>query len=239
MTNRQGPTHWTASLTHPCAILAGLAITVMVGCTQTKARPELPDATPASAEVQQPPYVIKPGDSLGIRFYKTPELNLDAPVRSDGKISVPPIGDVQAGGRKPEELAESLSQSFAHELTNPRVTVMVLSFGGVVYVTGLVKNPVGTPFTNGLTAMQAIAMAGGFDDRAAINSVMIVRNEGGQRKGYRLALDGIASGDNPDADVILRPGDIVYVPRSWIADVNLWVEQFVLKNLPPIVLPAF
>ena len=68
-----------------------------------------------------------------------------------------------------------------------------------------------------------------------MNSVMLVRQEGGKRQGYRLALDQIASGENPAADVALRPGDIVYVPRSWIADVNLWVDQFILKNIPSII----
>jgi protein involved in polysaccharide export with SLBB domain len=200
-------------------------------------RPDLPDAEPVTGEVEA--YLVKPGDSLGIRFYKTPELNIDVPVRSDGKISVPPIGDVQAAGRKPEEIADALSKAFASELTNPRVTVVVQAFGGVVYVAGLVSKPIGTPFTNGLTAMQAIAMAGGFDDRAAVNSVILVRQEGGKRQGYRLALDQMVSGKNPGADVALRPGDIVYVPRSWISDVNLWVDQFILKNLPPIIPAGF
>src|SRR5262245_17008191 len=166
VTNGRCATQGSTGVTH--RVLPTLAaMALLAGCTQVRSRPDLPDAATPPPQVEA--YRIKAGDSLGIRFYKTPELNLDAPVRSDGKISVPPIGDVQAAGIPPAELAEALGKEFARELTNPRVTVVVLKPGGFVYVTGLVKNPVGTPYADGLTAMQAIAMAGGFDDRAALN----------------------------------------------------------------------
>src|SRR5215813_11976897 len=71
------------------------------------------------------PYVIRVGDVLDVRFYKTPELNVEVPVRSDGKISLDPIGDIQAAGLSPEALSKALSKKYAGELTDPRVTVIV------------------------------------------------------------------------------------------------------------------
>jgi polysaccharide export outer membrane protein len=178
------------------------------------------------------PYRIRVGDTLGIRFYKTPELNVDVPVRSDGKISLSPVGDVQAAGLAPEELGKVLSQLYSTELENPRVTVVVQSFGGTVYVAGEVSKPAAEPFTTGLTALQAVEAAGGFTVTAKLDNVILIRREPAGYKGYKLALDDVLSGKNVAADVQLEPGDVIYVPRKVIADVDTFVDQYLRQMLP-------
>ena len=176
--------------------------------------------------------MIKAGDSLDIRFYKTPELNLQVPVRPDGKISLELIGDVEAAGLQPGELASVLRERYASELQNPRVSVIVLAFGGQVYVEGEVKTPSAPPFAQGITALQAISLAGGFLDTAQPNSVILIRLEDGLYHGYRLALNDALSGKDLAQDVSLRPADILHVPKSRIADVDLFVDQYFRKLLP-------
>src|SRR5205807_7562342 len=85
---------------------------------------------PPPAREPGAPYLIKAGDYLDIRFYKTPELNVEVFVRPDGKISLEIVGDVQAAGLQPRELAGALTERYAGELARPRVSVIVRAFGG-------------------------------------------------------------------------------------------------------------
>ena len=191
---------------------------------------------PPPAREPGAPYLIKAGDYLDIRFYKTPELNVEVFVRPDGKISLEIVGDVQAAGLQPRELAGALTERYAGELARPRVSVIVRAFGGQVYVEGEVRTPSAPPFAMGITALQAISLAGGFLDTAQPNSVILIRLEDGQYHGYRLALNDARTGRDIAQDVHLQPADILHVPRSRVADVNLFVEQYIRRNLP--VTPA-
>jgi polysaccharide export outer membrane protein len=214
-------------------LLVGLAF----ACSPRVKEPR-PTAPP---ETVAPAYLIRIGDALDIRFYKTPELNvIKVPVRSDGKISLDLIGDVQAAGLRPEELAHSLDQKYAKELEKPRVSVIVRAFGGQVFVSGEVKTPAAPPFAAGLTALQAISLAGGFSDKASLNDVILMRLEGTQYHGYRLELKKALEGEDFTQDVRLRPADVVFVPRSRIADMGLFVQQYVRDMLPiQFALPLF
>jgi len=205
------------------------AAPMCVGACSSGPKPPPPIAPGATMGT---PYVLKVGDYLDIRFYKTPELNIEVPVRSDGKISLELVGDVQAAGLQPDELSRVLMERYSGELTNPRVAVIVRSFGGQVFVSGEVAKPTAIPFSTGLTALQAISGAGGFATTAQKSNVLLMRESGGHYTGHRLELTRALSGDDPSADVPLQPTDIVFVPRSKIANVNLFVEQWIRNNLP-------
>jgi len=195
---------------------------------------------PPIEESHNAPYLIKAGDSLEIRFYKTPELNAKVPVRPDGKISLELVGDVEAAGRQPAELAGTLTERYATELEHPRVSVIVRTFGGQVYVQGEVKSPSAPPFALGMTALQAISVAGGFAETAQPNSVILIRLVEGQYHGYRLALRDALLGKDPSQDVLLKPADILHVPRSWIANADLFVDQYFRKLVPVVpAIPVF
>ncbi len=203
------------------ALLGGCAMR-----TPTEPPPRLDAASPANA------YILKVGDNLDIRFYKTPELNVEVPVRSDGKISLELLGDVQAAGLTPDQLSRDLIKRYAKELTDPRVTVIVRGFGGAVYVSGEVKKPTSVQYQNGMTALQAIGEAGGFAETARLTNVVLIRHEGSEYKGYLINAEKAMTGEDLAADVPLRPSDIVVVPRSRVANANLFVKQYFRDMLP-------
>jgi protein involved in polysaccharide export with SLBB domain len=192
--------------------------------------------------IQNKPYHIRVGDKLSVRFYKTPELNVeDVPVRSDGKISLDLIGDIEAAGLGTDELSDHLTRAYSKELEEPRITVIVRSFGGQVFVGGEVNKPAALSFSDGLTALQAIQGAGGFTVEASLENVVLVRRAGDHYEGYRLLLKRALSGQDYTQDVALQPNDLVYVPKSRIANLNQIVNQYISKMIPqvPIGLPIF
>lgn len=179
---------------------------------------------------------------LDVRFYNAPELDLQVPVRSDGKISLQLIGDVPVAGYEPSALSEALTQRYESELENPRVTVIVREFGGSVYVGGEVGAPGAVPFGTGMTVLQAINTAGGFLKTANLTSVILIRWDGERFTGYRLAMEAFLAGEGGLGDATLQPSDIVHVPKSKVANVNQFVDMYIRQNIPipiSIPLPAF
>jgi protein involved in polysaccharide export with SLBB domain len=194
----------------------------------------LPAAERAAAAPRHPaPYVIQSGDVLGIRFYQHNELDEEVIVRPDGKISLQLIGDMQAGGLRPEVLAEGINEVYRSELTDPRATVMVREMGAKVWGGGEVLKPGVIPLTANLTLFGAVQEAGTFDKKAHLKQVVLIRRDAdGQPRGFAVDVRPTAGGIDPGSDVPLQPYDIVWVPRSKVADVNLFVEQYIRNNLP-------
>lgn len=221
-----------------CQILILAAVVSVVGCAHRTPENRPPVAKPISPDA---PYRIKIGDTLDIRFYKTPELNVEVPVRSDGMISLELLGDVHAAGMAPQMLAGTLTEQYGKELTEPRVTVIVRGFGGQVFVQGDgVARPAAVAFADGLTVLQAIAGAGGMNDVARRSNVVLIRREDGEWKGYTLDLRKPLMGEDFNQDVQLQASDIVYVPRKRISNVNLFVRQYIRDNFPvQPVIPTF
>lgn len=201
---------------------------VVAGCAERTPQVPPPNAVLAPGA----PYLLKIGDYLDVRFYKTPELNVEVPIRSDGKISLELVGEVQAAGLSPDELTRDLTTRYGKELTSPQVTVIVRGFGGSVYVGGEVSKPAAVPFATGLTALQALESAGWFIISARRDHVVLIRREAEGYKGYRLQITRALSGEDSSADVALQPNDILYVPRSRVGNMNLFVEQYIRNNLP-------
>ena len=184
------------------------------------------------------PYRIQVGDTVDVRFYKTPELNVEEiPVRHDGRISLDLVGDVQAAGLQPDELSARLSEAYGHELQEPRITVLVRKFGGRVYVGGEVGAPKALRYVYGMTALQAIQTAGGFKDESSRQNVVLIRRGPDKYEGYRLFLEDALTGEDYLQDVALQPNDVVWIPRSRISNVNLAVEQYIKNNLPIQYIP--
>jgi len=196
----------------------------------------------SAVALDRQPYAIRVGDLLDVRFYKTPELNVEkVPVRTDGKISLDLVGEVQAAGLSTDELSANLRSDYSRELEDPRIAVIVREFGGNVYVGGEVGKPASVKFAEGITALQAIQSVGGFNEKASLENVILIRRTNQRYEGYRLFLKEALEGDDYNQDVALQPNDVVFVPRSRVANVNLVVEQYINKNLPqiPISIPVF
>jgi protein involved in polysaccharide export with SLBB domain len=209
----------------------------------TLALPPVPvfGAAPADTPIdridwgQTPEYRIVPGDILGLNFGPREDLRTDmvrqTEVRLDGRITVFPIGDVVAAGRTPVELQADLIRLLAGEYKQPRVTVELMkSAANRVHVLGRVKKP-GSQVVQSLpTLLQVIADAGGFEDDAARNSVIIMHRVGlGSVSVSRIRAGRLLRGGG---DVPLSRFDIVYVPRSTIGNVDVFVDQFFNRTLP-------
>ncbi len=199
------------------------------------------------AAAQPQSYRIQPGDDLLVNFYLDPEFNEDVVVRPDGQITLQLVGSVQAAGLTPDQLAQNLEQAYSRELRSPTITVHVKSMPGRrIYVAGQVPHPGSFALQPGMTALQAVADAGGFTDNSDRASVILIRRDAcGQAAGERLDLaKAITDPDhNGEEDAHLAPLDIVYVPSSTIAHVDLFVKQYIQGLLPVqpepyIALPA-
>lgn len=208
-----------------------------------------------NAFIEQTSYgeVLKEGDDLQIRFVYNPELNQALAVRSDGKISLPLIGEVQAAGVRPSDLRERLQGEYAKHIKNPDIAFLV---GGnitkkifadpafisltlskpadqEIFVGGEVESPKIVKFDGPITTLQAIMAAGGVRDTADLAKVVILRRgQFEQGEWIQTNLSAPLSGKNLQNDLALRDGDVVVVPMSGIAQVNLWVKQYIRETLP-------
>jgi polysaccharide biosynthesis/export protein len=157
-------------------------------------------------------YVIGADDFLKIVVWKETELTETLPVRPDGKISMPLLGDVVAAGMTPTELADSIQQKLKKYISDPRVTVVVAAMNSRrVFVTGEVSHSGAIPLLPHMTVLQALASAG-FTQFANLKAIYVLRNEGGRQVKLPFNYKEVVKGQRQDENVELRPGDTVVVP---------------------------
>ena len=164
--------------------------------------------------VNEQEYRLGPGDKLRIEVYKDAQLSQSVQVRPDGKITLPLIGDMEATGRTPIELRDTIATSLKEYVTNPTVTVIVVeALASKVYVMGEVTHP-GTMELHGpTTILQALAMAGGFKEFANTKDVKVLRPRGGGNNSVETIKFNYKDVVNGDAKPFyLRSGDTVIVP---------------------------
>jgi len=155
-------------------------------------------------------YVIGPADVLRIIVWKEPDLTLDVTVRLDGMITVPLLGDVQAAGRVPSELAGSIVAELRKFIENPRVTVSVSQATSArVYVVGQMVKPGEFPLSGRMTVLKALALAGGFKEFARPESIVIVRED---QTVIPFNYKRVADGKDVSQNVLLAAGDTIVVP---------------------------
>jgi polysaccharide export outer membrane protein len=195
-------------------ILALGLVTFVVGSAIAQERPPEPvpseTTKPPEEAAKRPGYVVGPGDVLRIVVWKEPDLTQDVTVRVDGIITIPLLGDVQAVGREPSELAASLTKEFERFIENPRVTVAVtLATSARIYVVGQMVKPGEFPLSGRMTVIQALALAGGFKEFAKPEGIVIVRRD---QTVIPVNYKRIADGKDVAQNVLLAAGDTVVVP---------------------------
>ncbi len=198
-----------------CGSLVLLSMTMpALAAAQTAALPT-PAAPPMPAAAGTMPvadYQIGPEDVLDIAVWNNPGMSRTTPVRPDGMISLPLLNDVQAAGLTPMQLREQIATKLADYLPNAEVSVIVREVNHFkVSVLGEVKKPGRYDFKGQATVLDAIALAGGFNDFAARSKITILRNDNGTSKRIPVNYNKIVSASE-GGDVRLRPGDIVLVP---------------------------
>jgi protein involved in polysaccharide export with SLBB domain len=179
-------------------------------------------------------YIILPGDTLQIRYTFHPEMNQEVAVQPDGKITASLLGPIGVGGMTTTRVGQLIVEKASDQLRNPEVVVNITRFAERnVYVGGEVQKEGMVPYRKGLTPLQAIIAAGGFRETASADSVILVRRTGDSDEetvSRTLNLkESVAEGKEL---IFLAPQDIVYVPKSSIAEANLWVRQYITDLFP-------
>ena len=159
-------------------------------------------------------FVIGNDDVLAISVWKEPDLSRSIPVRSDGRISLPLIGELQASGRTPLKLEQEIADKLQPYLEEPDVTVIVQQINSEKFnILGQVAKPGAYPITNSATVLDAIALAGGCRDFAKRGSIYILRrNPDGSESRIPFNYKDVIKGKNMAQNIKLRPHDTIVVP---------------------------
>jgi len=169
---------------------------------------------PGGIKVHDDTYVIGVDDVLAVNVWKEPEVSRTVPVRSDGKISLPLAGEVQASGETPRQLEQELSAKLKSYISEPEVTVIVEQIKSQKFnILGMVAKPGSYLLGNSPTVLDAIAMAGGFRDFAKQKSIYVLRqNSDGTQNRLPFNYKDVIKGKNADQNIKLQPNDTVVVP---------------------------
>jgi len=164
-------------------------------------------------------YKMSVGDQIQITVWKNPELSVSEPVRPDGKISMPLVGDIMAVGLTPEELSAKIEAKLTNYVRAPNVTVILTSLQGHAFlsrirVTGSVTSNISMPYHQGMTVLDAILEAGSVDLYADANNTKLHRRTKKGAVSYDIRLKDIMQGGDMRTNITLMPGDIITVPES-------------------------
>ncbi|HWA60416.1 MAG TPA: polysaccharide biosynthesis/export family protein [Caulobacteraceae bacterium] len=197
--------------------------------------PDFPNIPYASWTDDEPLYRLYPGDEVDFQVGSAPELNKIVTVLPDGRISLPLIGPVMAANRTIEDLQAALKEAYSHQLVRPDVMVSLRTAQPLkVFVGGEVDHAGVIDMTGDLDALRAIFMAGGFRNSAKRNEVVIIRRGPNGRAMMRTVDMARALRDPAHADLVpLRRFDIVYVPKSGVAEAGVFVQQY-FRDLTPV-----
>ena len=178
------------------------------------------------------PYRLQTGDLVGIRFFYKQDLDDEVRIRPDGRISLMPVDDVPAAGLTADELDAVLTKRFAHILQRPDLSVIVREFAAQrAFVGGEVKRPGVVELGSNVSALSAIMEVGGPLATAELDSVLLIRR-GEDKTCYVRRLNVRQAMYNGTGDVLLHAYDIVYVPRTIVTDVGLFVQQYINNIVP-------
>lgn len=163
-------------------------------------------------------YRIGVDDQVQVSVWRNPELGITVPVRPDGMISVPLIGDVLAGGQTPPEVAKDIEEKLSAYVRDPQVAVILTQLRSHEYlsrvrVTGAVRQPVSVPFRPGMTVLDAVLAAGGLTEFAAADRTELHRKNGERALSYDVKLDRILKRGDLRTNYPVAPGDVITVPE--------------------------
>jgi polysaccharide biosynthesis/export protein len=171
-------------------------------------------AISASPAAHDDTFVIGKDDVLAISVWKEPDISRSIPVRSDGRISLPLVGEIQAAGQTPLKLEQDITAKLKNYIAEPEVTVIVQQINSEKFnVLGMVSKPGAYPLVGSATVLDAVALAGGFRDFAKQKSIYILRqNADGSQTRIPFNYKDVVKGRNTAQNIQLQPRDTVVVP---------------------------
>lgn len=223
--NRRGPTKAHLLRTMVKAVLTALLL-VAAG---------LPISAPVAAQEASAEYRLLPGDEITVKMPLNPELDTTGPIGPDGRFSIPLVGRVEIGGLTLGDAETAISRQLREGriVADAKPGIVVVKYKGVIYVGGEVRNPGSVPLAQALNPLQAILSAGGLLDTARSRKVAIIRQAStATHKVETVNLRDIVKTGGGQAPIVLAPGDVVFVPKSTIAEVNLFVNQYINGLIP-------
>jgi polysaccharide biosynthesis/export protein len=191
------------------------AVLLLAGCAtgQRGGPPPVPHAGIALDS-----YLIGVDDMVAVKVWRNPDLDVTVPVRPDGRISVPLIGDVQAGGRTPKAIAADIEEALGAYVRDPKVAVILTELRSHEYlsrvrVTGAVRNPVSLPYRQGMTVLDAVLAAGGPTEYAAKDRTALHRRSKESSQSYAIPLSSILERGDLSSNHPVMPGDVITIPE--------------------------
>ncbi|MDQ3289165.1 MAG: polysaccharide biosynthesis/export family protein [Pseudomonadota bacterium] len=198
--------------TLPCLLVFLLSV-LLGGCASSG----YPSAgAPPDGDHMADAYRIGVDDMVQVAVWGSPELGITAPVRPDGMISVPLLGDVRAGGRTPTEVAQDIETNLAAYVKSPQVAVILTELRSHEYlsrvrVTGAVRQPISIPYRQGMTVLDAVLAAGGPTEFAAPNRSSLYRKSADGASSYQVNLQEILNNGDLTTNFSVAPGDVITV----------------------------
>lgn len=191
-----------------------LTATLLLACANSGPI-EVPEARTSYSEEE---YRIGVEDSIAVSVWRNPDLSISVPVRPDGKISMPLIGDILAAGKTSEMLAEDITALLSEYVRSPQVTIIVTNpssteFMRTIRVTGAVQNPASIPYRKGMTVLDVVLSVGGPNEFASENKTKLYRESNGEVAVYPIYLKDILRRGKLETNYKLSPGDIISVPE--------------------------
>jgi polysaccharide export outer membrane protein len=203
--------------------LVGLVFVTLLAGACAGQQPGIEEAGNQFAPHVEGDYKIGVDDRLQVTVWRNPELSVTVPVRPDGKISMPLIGDVEAGGRTPEQVAATVRQKLSAYIREPNVAVILTElrsheFLSRVRVTGAVRTPRSIAYRQGMTVLDAVLEAGGVNDFASANRTKLYRKDKLDKDKQKTDVFSIELGDilskgRLETNYPLIPGDVITVPE--------------------------
>ena len=194
-------------------IIIGVMGATLVGCA-TSANPPAPTMA-ASADYN---YIIGPGDTVNIVVWRNPELSMSVPVRPDGKIAAPLVEDLPAMGKDATTLARDIEKELGKYIRDPVVTVIVTAFVGPyseqIRVVGEAAKPQTLPYKQKMTLLDVMIAVGGMTDFADGNATTLLRTSESDKQ-YSVRVKDLVKRGDVSANVEMKPGDVLIIPRSW------------------------
>lgn len=197
-------------------LIIALTLAALLGaCASTSGTTEAP---PDQSQASVGEYLIGVDDIVQVMVWRNPELGITVPVRPDGMISVPLVGDVQAGGSTPEKVAADIQEKLSAYVRDPQVAVILTDLRSHEYlsrvrVTGAVRQPVSIPFRQGMTVLDAVLAAGGVTEFAAADRSNLHRRTDESSRSYAIRLDRILNHGDLATNFKVAPGDVITVPE--------------------------
>ncbi len=212
-------THFTSAFRLPLVIALACFVSTFAGAsTQTGAGSgqvaEAPSISPGATKPHDDTFVIGVDDLLAVNVWKEPDVTRSVPVRSDGMISLPLVGELQAAGQTPHQLELAITEKLKNYISEPEVTVIVQEIRSQKFnILGQVQKPGSYPLVNSTTVLDAIAIAGGFRDFAKKKNIYVLRqNAGGGESKLSFNYAEVIKGKNTAQNIRLQPRDTIVIP---------------------------